>query len=206
MESNISQSFIPKESLARNPRRAAPTVGLFTLIAILVLLIAVVFLGGSYAYASYLRNQIEAPCEDTTITSTAGCGLRARLDRIRSGFQRELIEDFRRKDAKIRMAEEVLAEHNTVVPVFKLLEDLTLPSVRYEGANYSDDELVLTGRAKGYESIALQSDIFAASKDVESFLFSDLSPDALGSVSFRLSLAIKPAITSYQAYLDTLSS
>ncbi len=206
MESNIPQSFIPKESLAKSTRREVPMIGLFMLVSVLVLLIAIVFLGGSYAYAKFLRNQIEADCQDNVITSTDGCGLRARLERIRAGFQRELIEDFRRKDAKIKAAESVLDNHNTIVPVFKLLEDLTLPSVQYSGASYSDNQITLSGRAKGYESIALQSDVFAASKDVETFLFSGLSPDAFGSVSFSLSLTIKPGITSYKAYIESLSS
>ncbi len=195
-------SFIPKQILTTDTHRERPTIGLFSLIALFVFILSLLFLGGSYAYAFYLRGVIERPCRETSFTATLDCGLEAKLKRIRENLQQNVIDDLRHKDAKIRAAESLLGRHNTVVPIFALLEDYTLKTISYSSLDYTGDQLTLSGEARSYESIALQSDIFFDEvREIDSFLFSDLSPDASGRVRFKLLIKLKPGLDSYQNYL-----
>lgn len=204
---DTQSSFIPKHSLTAADRHRPPTVGLFSLVSTLIFVVSLLFLGGAYAFKFFLSNEINRPCTETDLTSTANCGLAERLERVHSNLQNDLILDFRNKDAKMKAAWTILEEHRTILPILKFLEDYTLKTVSYTRLDFHDDELTMAGVAKSYESIALQSDLFQNSpKLVDTFLFSELRPDAAGRVSFSLKIKLRPGITDYQNYLDSLNT
>lgn len=200
---DTQSSFIPKQVLTvGGGSRRPPTVGLFTLISLLILLISVLFWGGSYAYAKFLQNEIERPCHESAITNTLDCGLNAKLERAKQELQQNIIDDLRIKEAKIRTAEGLIDNHLTALPVFDLIEAYTLKTISYDSLGYGDGEVTLSGEAKGYESIALQSDIFVKEvREFDSFLFSDLSPSETGRVRFKLTIKLRDGELSYKKYL-----
>lgn len=197
MERDVQTSFIPKQSLSIDAR-PKETVGLFLLLSIVVLIIALLFLGGAYGYRFYLTNEINRPCASDSGNELDSCGLLASLEKSKQSLGNESISEFELLDKQLRRAGEIVNEHKTFLPVFQFLEDETLQSVRYTSLNQTGTTLDLKGVAKSYEGVALQSiEFFEQPQVVENFLFSDVNADATGNVGFSLKLTLNPSLFSY---------
>ncbi len=179
----VETSFIPKQTLSREFNRRSEPMGFFMLIAGAVLVIALLFFGGSWGYRIYSKGKIVS-LEDT-------------LQKQREKLQRESLVKFRLLDRQLARAEALLASHNTALPLFAFLEAQTLITVRYNSMNYSAGKLDIRGQARSYESIALQSIEFGKDPWVTNFIFSDLALDNVGNVSFSLKMDIDTELLSY---------
>ena len=82
MEREIQPSFIPKQVLQSGSRTIHQPISLFLLLSIVVLIIALLFLGGAYGYRFWLADIINHPCPSES-TDINGCGLVASLERRR---------------------------------------------------------------------------------------------------------------------------
>ena len=200
MEKEVQPSFIPKQALSSGSRTVNQPIGLFLLLALLVLIIALLFLGGAYAYRFWLADQINRPCPSEAPAGSdeiAGCGLEASLVRRRESLSEESILGFETLDKQLRLATEILEQHQTVLPALDFLARETLQSIRYTSFNQTGATLDLRGVAKSYEGVALQSIALAGNQLVKDFVFSDVNADQAGNVSFSLKLTLDSALFSY---------
>jgi polyisoprenoid-binding protein YceI len=63
----------------------------------------------------------------------------------------------------------------------------------------------LTGSAKNYATIALQSDAFSSNSLIKNPVFSNLTvDDKTRTVSFKLSFSVNIADLSYQTFIDSM--
>lgn len=196
-------SFIPKSSLTpRGAPKSSSSVNLLLAIAVVILIISVVLGGGTFVYKRLLAGEINRPCEETVNRSgeaVVSCGLRATLEREERALDRHTILELQRLDSKLKAARVLLAEHRDILPVFRVLEELTLSTIQYSKFNYVANALNLEGRASNYEDIAVQAQVFAADEGrIGNFVFSDLNLDELGNVVFKLKVSVLPSILSYQ--------
>lgn len=198
---DIQSSFIPKQTLSTGPRVIRQPIGLFLLLSLVVLIVALLFLGGAYAYRFFLTDEIDRPCPSESGSALEGCGLKASLERRRASLNSDSIARFETLDKQLRRATEIVNQHKTLLPVLRFLEDQTLRSVKYTSFNQTGNIVDLKGVAKSYEGVALQSieleKELSNSRLVKDFVFSDVNADQAGNIGFTLKLTLDPILFSY---------
>lgn len=132
------------------------------------------------------------------------------LDIAKNRFEPTKITQLQLLDKRLHASNEILASHIAVSPIFKVLSDITMKTVRFTNFNYelgatSKDKILikLTGQAVGYRSIALQSDLFAKNKNLIDPVFSNLALDDKGNVTFNLEFSVDPSFVDYKQMLLT---
>ena len=198
-------SFIPKRPLETRRVSALSLSGIFTFLS-LVLLIASV---GAY-FAMYFR-------EKSILTDTSN------IEKIIQGaqdqFQPKRIVDMSRFDARLKLSSDLLylthdprapdlTMHITLQPLFKLLSDKTIKSVRFRDFKYTNIDnqkidIKMSGEARGigntanYAAVAQQARVFSDSGDLINVLVSDLNLGTDNNVVFNISASVRPELLSY---------
>lgn len=196
MEKDIQNSFIPKQSLSRDARPTQP-IGLFLLLSLMVLIIALLFLGGAYVYRFKLTDDINHPCSSVSGNELEGCGLLPSLEIRRQSLREDLIAGFELLDKQLRLASEIINQHTTLLPVLSFIEGETLKSIKYTSFSQTGVDLNLNGVAKSYEGVALQSIELSKNPLIKDFIFSGVNADQTGNVSFALKVTLDPSLFSY---------
>ena len=177
-------SFIPKRVMDRPERPKARPTGLLLVIAAFILVISLALLGGTYFYKGLLAKKVET--------------LETSVEKERKALDQPTIIQFQRLDDKLKVASELLDKHISLVPIFKMLEELTLPTVGYTSFDFKPKAISMAGVADSYEDVAIQAEIFNKDhKRIQSFVFSDLDLDAKGKVIFKLTIIPEDGLTSY---------
>ena len=118
------------------------------------------------------------------------------------------INDLVRTDRRLRSANALLSGHILATPVFNLLEELTLKTVRFNKFEYIADNvkgasLKLSGEAKSYGSVALQADLLNGEKRfIKNAVFSNLNLDDKGNVTFDAIISFDQDLISYKKALS----
>lgn len=203
MDRDTQTSFIPRTAFTKNLVVSPRVVGLPTVVSVLALLISLTFWGGTYAYRRILVSTIESPCVERAAGGRS-CGLRESVNRSRQDLDQTTTVYLTRLNDKLAIGAGLVRQHQSAVPVLRMLEELTLPSIYYSRFDYSGGTLNIEGRASSYEDIALQTQVFVRDKGrIKSFIFSDLDLDSLGNVIFKLVVSLEPEVTSYARALAT---
>lgn len=182
-------SFIPKQTMAKAPVVARRTFdGTATVISIFLAVVAIVVYAGLFVYQSVLKNQID--------------GLAASLGRARGAFETNLIAELQAVDARLITGDMLLKQHRALSPLFTLLEESTVQTIRYNNFALKAESggvygVTLRGEADDYASIALQSDIFSKNKYIQDHIFSNLTLNQDGRVSFDFSAKINAVLLLY---------
>lgn len=185
MPGEFQTTFIPKKPTTDMPQSSgSPTVrpkrskslGILSMLSILVFVVALLISGGVVVYERLLIGRVETM--RTTLT--------AAQDRIEPAFIVEL-QDL---DTRLRVSNQLLAEHVGLAPFFDLLENLTLKSVQFETFDFTFEAgqpvITMSGLARRYQSIAEQSNLLGSSPLVKNHIFSNFSLTQDGRVSFDL--------------------
>ena len=184
-------SFIPKQTMAKVPMAISAHrtfAGGATAVSIFLAITAIIAYGGLFVYRSVLENQID--------------DLAASLGRARGAFETNLITELQTVDGRLITGDMLLKQHRALSPLFTLLEESTVQTIRYNnfalkaesGGVYS---VTLRGEADDYASIALQSDIFSKNKYIQEHIFSNLTLNQDGRVSFDFSAKINAMLLLY---------
>jgi hypothetical protein len=179
--------------MVREGRGGGSRFSVFALIAIVVFLLSAGAAAGVFLYQRALVSKI-ADYND-------------RLVRAKNAFEIEFVDEVGTVARRIDAAKGILASHTALSPVFELLEQETLTTVRFTNFDFSFDSegrgtITLDGEAAGFNALALQSDAFGEMEDLENPEFFDVSLDQSGNVSFTFSAGIRPELLSYR---NTLS-
>lgn len=189
MEPKFQSSFIPKQSLSESslPKRGG-RMDLLTMLAVIILLLSVALAGGAFVYGKFTTLNIEKKAKA--------------LEDAKSSFNPELISELSRLSRKMSVAGELMNSHISVSDIFAALEESTLKSIKFDDFNYNYTPeritISLRGKASGFSSIALQSDLFGKSKVIEKPVFSNLNLDEKGSVGFLFSAEVNPNTILYK--------
>lgn len=198
MEPKFKTSFIPKQSLGtqkeqKPAKRQGGPRGIAMVVGLVILILTAGAAGIVFFYKDFLSGSI-----DEKIAS---------LERARDAFQPRLIAEFEELDQRIRSAEVLLAEHLAPSMLFSLLESVTLKSVQYtdlsyEFLNQNVVEIVLTGTALNFDSVALQSDVLGNNRFIRQPVISDLAVSGEDRVAFKVTAQVDPRFLLYEATLD----
>lgn len=186
-------SFIPKKPLTKESVVHRVPTGIFTIIATIVFFGSLLGAGGVYAYKTLLARDIEAA--------------KASLERAEKAFEPATIVELERLDGRIQSSGEILEAHTVVTPLFRTLEEATLPQVRFNRFNFSflngeKIELRMNGEARSYSFVALQSDEFGNAKFLKDVIFSNLNLDQQGNVTFEVTATVDPELVFYKAQVE----
>ena len=191
MEQNFQTSFIPKKPIVEKTAVPSQPINLFSIIGIFILFAVLLATGGLYFYKTVLTKQITQMQTD--------------LDLAKSRFEPSKITELKTLDRRLNASAEILNNQITKVPIFKALQDITMKTVRYTKFGYSferskDNKVAITmsGVAVGYRSVALQSDLFGQNKNFIDPIFSNLTLDDKGNVSFDLNFSVDPSFVNYK--------
>ena len=193
MDPQVQASFIPKKSLDTASSRGGG-FGLLSLIALLIFIASIVATVSSFLYQQYLNKTLA----DEKVS----------LDRSQGAYEPGTIQDLARMDQRINQAEALLNKHVAPSAIFALLATQTLEKVAFNTFTYSlqsdgKAKITLGGHADSFSTVALQSDQFGSNKVLKDVVFSGISVDPSGAVSFSVGATVDP---SYILYSTTLQS
>lgn len=191
MEPQFRTSFIPKKTLtagAALEKVKGNSLGIISLIALIIALGAVVLSVGIFLYQQILTSSIARKAET--------------LERARAAFEPALIQELVRLDARIQSAGVILNEHLAPSTLFSILEDSTLKSVRFSNFSLNrvgDNKIGISmqGVANNFNGVALQADIFGKSKAIKEPIFSNLNLDQTGKAVFTVTAFVDPAFINF---------
>jgi len=191
MENSFQTSFIPKKPISTINTTVKTPKSIFTTLAIILLIIVSIASVGFFIYKSYLIKQKDS--------------LSAILLKVRGTFDQGTINELELFDKRSSIAKNLLDNHTVFSPTFKLLGNLTIPTIQYTKFNLAvnknkDYEVRLSGISKDYKSIALQSDVFNGNKNnyFKNVVFSNLTKNKKNYVTFNLEFTIDPVLLSYE--------
>ncbi len=194
-------SFIPKKPIDTSDVVVTTHKsggGLISFLCFFMVLISVLAYGGVYVYNKTLVQQ--------------KADLDIKLAKARDSIGTDFVSDMKRLNARITGVKTLLSTHVAVTPIFKALQDTTLRTVVYNNFSYelkTDDTtkktvvtVTLTGTAKSYAAIALQSDAYTKSPLIKNPIFSDLKINTkTNTVDFKLVFTCDPNDLSYERFL-----
>lgn len=176
------------------------SVGLLSLLTFIIVIGTGVAFAGVYIYEKQLISQKSK--------------LEQSIRQAQDGIGTEFVSDMKRLDARIDGVKDLIKSHIVVTPIFEALEASTLRSVQYKDFGYSIKtdagtklpvvSVDLTGSAKNYATIALQSDAFSTNTLIKNPVFSNLTvDDKTRTVNFKLNFSVNLADLSYQTFVDS---
>lgn len=187
MEDKIS--FIPKKNLSPEPRGRRSGLGFFIAISALMFFLSGGLWGGLILYEKYLNDNNEQ--------------LNISLNKQKGSFETASVKEIVNLSQKINLADRLIKSHKAPSSIFNFLSGYTLKDVRFSSFDFSvsDDGAVsvgMSGLAKSYSDIALQSEAFKSVALVKSALFSDFNLDNKGMVRFAVKIDFDPSIINYK--------
>ncbi len=198
MEQNFQTSFIPRKPMVAERAIPARSVSIFTIISFFILFTVLLATGGLYFYKGIMEKNISQ--------------MQSQLVAAKNRFEPTKIVELQQLDKRLRASTEILSGHIAVSPVFEALSLITMKTIRYTKFSYvmggekeSKVLIKMSGEAVGYSSVALQSDLFAKSKNLLNPVFSNLKLDEKGGVLFDLEFFVDPSFVDYKQTILTQS-
>lgn len=192
-------SFIPKSPLGEEDifiarSRPRSVLGFF---AVFLFLMSVGAYIGLYFYDDFLSRNIQ---KKTGEIETAQRALKSSPE----------INKAKVFNARADLARTLLEKHIVVSPLFDFLSQNTLKSILYKDFNFKDEggslTLSLKGEAPSYASLAYQSDVFRANKDLLGFSVDNIELTKEGIVSFVFTMVFDRSFLSYERSVKTETS
>ncbi|MFA7285543.1 MAG: hypothetical protein WC011_01695 [Candidatus Paceibacterota bacterium] len=193
MEQNFQTSFIPKKPIIEDTVKPKKSMSFLTVFTVILFLSVVLSFGGLYFYQTVLAQNIKTQ-EET-------------LNRANQRFEVSTVSELQTLDKRLKASNKILDQHITISPIFKVLQDITMKSVRYTQFSYeiAENDVILvkmSGEAEGYRAIALQADLFSANKNLKDPVFYNLSLQEKGGVIFDLDFSVDPSLVNYKQTLE----
>lgn len=194
MDPQVQASFIPKRSLDVSAPRHGSYGGLLFLVSFLFFVASLVAAGGVVAYTQYLNSAITSKSKSLTLAEGA--------------YDPGAIQDLVRMDARLTQAKMLLSKHVAATGVFAFLSSQTLANVSFTTFDYSlgdngTGKITMQGTADSFSTVALQSDQFSGNKLLKDVIFTGITADQAGHVSFNVSATVDPSVLSYTAALGS---
>jgi Tfp pilus assembly protein PilN len=158
-------------------------VNLVLILSILIFIITTSAAGGVYLYKSTLMKQKEE--KDTELVEA------------KKSFGLADIAVLKQRSAELQTAKTLLQGHTSALPLFALIQENTLKSVRFKSFSLTKNNLTLSGEARGFNAVAYQSQVFTKVEDFRAPTFSGFVLQDSGNVSFSFSAVVSPKLLRY---------
>jgi hypothetical protein len=194
MDNQLTTTFIPKKPLAESsgPIGSAPVsrpVGLLSTISVLLFFVTIATAVGMYFWKAYETSQVVT--------------LSASIANVEKTFEPDLIAKLQSLDHQLTNANTLLGNHTVVSPIFDMLEASTLKQVQFNKFDVTFDpvkgtNVIMSGVADSYQSIAQQSDVLGSNTFLQNVLFSNFFLNQKGQISFDLTFGVKPSFVDFE--------
>ncbi len=173
-----------------HPRHTESAGNMFMVIATGMLVISIVLGIGVFAYSHFLKSESASKAEE--------------LQAAQAGVSEETVEGFIRLRNRLTSSQTILNDHVMLSQFFDSLEEITLEGVRFSSLTVDvlEDrtaEIELTGTARNFNALAGQSAAFAAEKRIRQAIFSDITANDRGAVTFSVTAVLHPAFVRLPA-------
>lgn len=151
----------------------------FLLVGVLVFTLTVLAYGGLFVYSKYVTKSNEEK--------------KAKVEAAIKDFEPKLTQELTLIKNRIDVGKTLLDNHKAVSLLFSLLELNTVQVLRFKEVNISyvpeskKIALSMKGEARSYNAIAYQSDVFSKVEQMKNPVFSNLTIDDKGVISFDFS-------------------
>ncbi|MFA5997887.1 MAG: hypothetical protein WC814_00600 [Candidatus Paceibacterota bacterium] len=184
----IPTSFVPHATSAPARRFRTDLVGAFGFFTYAVLGITFVLALGVFFYGRILASNKAA--KD------------AELAAAQANIDPATVENFVRLRDRLTSSNSLLAKHASFSSFFSSLEKLLPASVRFTSLHLSQSDIGMpkmegVGTAKSFNALASASNAFATDGRIKDAIFSNISVNRDGSVSFVLSATLDPKIIAF---------
>lgn len=190
---------MPRQPAVSGDAHARPkgAPSFFKMIGILVFVLALVAMGGLFAYKKY-------------ITGNNG-EKQIKVEEAIKNFEPELTRELTILKARVDAGKNLLENHKAFSLLFTLLEVNTAQTVQFNEFSFAispDKKIKLTmnGEARSYNAIAFQSDVFSKVEQFKNPMFTNLAIDERGIISFDFSVDIDPSAVSYKKLVANFAS
>jgi hypothetical protein len=199
VEQKFKTSFIPKKQAQPSHkigRVVKSGASLMTVIATVIFIISLIAAGVVFAYKYTLKGKVESQKQD--------------LIKAKQGIDPVFIANATRLNDRIKSVQSLIDKHVAPSQLFTLLENETLKTVRFNSLQYFQDDdgnlgLEISGEAKSYQSIVLQSDRYGFTGKIRDVLFSGLQPIVEENIiSFDFEGLVEPAAVLYSNLLNAV--
>ncbi|MBI3634471.1 MAG: hypothetical protein HY228_02520 [Candidatus Yonathbacteria bacterium] len=189
-------SFIPKSPLGEEDifiARPRPR-SVLGFLAVLLFLASVGAYTGIYFYDDFISRNIQKKTGEIEMAQRALKGSpeigKAKVFNARADLARALLE-----------------KHIVISPIFDFLSQNTLKSILYKDFIFKDEggklAVSLKGESPSYSSLAYQTDVFRASKELLGFSIDNIELTKDGGVSFSFEMSLDRALLSYEKHIKT---
>lgn len=192
-------SFIPKRTLDTQTRiERADTVSIFTVLSTLIFFLSLIAGGGIFFWQKTLVTQVQQ--------------VEATLVRERASFSEDSIRELTDLSNRLQGSKTLLDNRLYTSKIFQLLNQNTIKTVRFSKfgidpmlTDKNKLKMTVTGQAKDYASVALQSEVFSKLNNaVLEYEFSNLTLDQSGNVLFDMSAILDKRALAFDAIPETV--
>ncbi|MBM2817461.1 MAG: hypothetical protein HW401_51 [Parcubacteria group bacterium] len=189
MEGKFQTSFIPKKPVVSAARARGSGMSLFMVVSIFLFIVSLALAGLVFGGQRYLKTELEKE--------------KASFSKAQEDFDSVTVETLVKLDNRIESGKKILGKHIAILPIFDFLESKTLRNVRFNNVEISFLEnggakINMKGEAKNFSAVALQSDVFAESKELKNPLISDIDLSLSGAVTFNFTGEVNPSAILYK--------
>ena len=152
---------------------------------VVVILLAVLVLGAWVAlnyYENYMEDQVGA--------------MDLKIAELQNNENKDSAQKIKQLQQSLKVVGPLLKEHVLSSPTLQLLQESTLPQVRYANFDLKTDEAVMSvsGEAQSYNVLAKQIAILNGNKMITNVEVGKVALGQTGGVSFQLTIALNPSL------------
>lgn len=169
-------------------------MNVFMLSALFVSAASIVLAGGTFLYEKYLASASANKAEE--------------LKQAEASISNEAVEDFLRLRNRLVSAEMLLDQHVALSRFLNTLEDISVKNVQFNSLSMSVNpdrtaKIDMAGTAATFNALAFESAEFAKEKLIRRAIFSGISADEKGLVSFTLTAELDPKMVVWDGVTVT---
>ena len=184
----IPTSFVPQSAAASARRFRSDFTGAFGFFAYGILALVLMLALGVFLYGHFLSARLAS--KDIAVA------------KAEASVDAATIEDFVRLRERLDASTELLDKHVALSGFFAVLEALLPSAIRLDTIHLSMSDarvahLDAVGVAKSFNTLAFASSVFATDGRIKDAIFSGLTINKDGSVSFTLSGTLSPKIVTF---------
>jgi len=203
MEAKFQTSFIPKKPITQE-EKIHSKLSIFLLVSFIIFFVSIGLAGWVYLEKNILIQQIKD--EQQTIKTN------------KNGLTQDsvTVESIVALDSRIMLANQLLANHVAISPIFSFLGKRTLANIRFKSfsvksvgqssTGVTSVNIEMSGQAKDFNSVASQADEFGKPEwtdIIKQPKISGLNLNPDGSVAFVFSASIVPSFISYSKNISS---
>lgn len=197
MEPQFQSSFIPRKSVTAdttsfNTGTSNPPIGIFSLIANVMIVITIFACIGLFAYSKILSSQISQKHSE--------------IVKAKDAFQIDTIQALISASQKLSSAEELLNKHTAPSEIFSILQTLALKRVRFGDFTYKNKNgsvsITMQVEAESYNAMVQQDSVLSHTNFLFSPVFSDFKILENGHISAKFTSDIDSSQILYTKLLN----